>query len=167
MPAYLQLQGSKGLVGEATDSKHPQWVLIQTMSAPIHRSIPEGAKDQQRARGETTLGDIVVVRELDNSSTKLQEACADGTFFGTAFVEFCSTIGGSQEWYLRYELENVIITSYNVHCHESGQPVPTEEITLAYTAARWKYRKLDHTAQMAHREGPVGSYNPGLGRPMG
>ena len=31
--------------------------------------------------GETTLGDIVLVRELDKSSTKLQEACATGVFF--------------------------------------------------------------------------------------
>ena len=44
------------------------------MSAPIHRTIPEGARDQQRARGDTTLGDIVVVRELDKSSTPLQAA---------------------------------------------------------------------------------------------
>src|SRR5690606_7857138 len=29
-------------------------------------------KDQQRSRGDTTLGDVVVVRELDKSSTKLQ-----------------------------------------------------------------------------------------------
>jgi len=36
-------------------------------------SIPEGAKDAQRSRGDTTLGDVVIVRELDKSSTKLQE----------------------------------------------------------------------------------------------
>lgn len=34
----------------------------------------------QLGRGETTLGDVVVVRQLDASSTKLQEACANGTF---------------------------------------------------------------------------------------
>jgi len=30
--------------------------------------------------GDMTLGDVVVVRELDKSSVKLQEACANGTY---------------------------------------------------------------------------------------
>jgi type VI secretion system secreted protein Hcp len=62
--------------GEATDQGHKDWILIESMSSPIHRSVPEGAKDQQRTKGHTTLGDVVVVRQLDKSSTKLQDNCS-------------------------------------------------------------------------------------------
>ena len=78
MPAYIKLGDIKG---EATDDGHKDWILIESMSSPIFRSIAEGAKDSQRTKGQTTLGDIVCVRQLDKSSTKLQEGCANGTFF--------------------------------------------------------------------------------------
>ena len=52
MPAFMKLGDIKG---EATDADHKDWIIIESMSSPIFRSIPEGAKDQQRTKGETTL----------------------------------------------------------------------------------------------------------------
>jgi hypothetical protein len=49
-------------------------------SLPVFRSIPGGAVDQQRTKGETSLGDITFTRQLDKSSPKLMEACALGKF---------------------------------------------------------------------------------------
>lgn len=58
------------LVGEQI-KKYEDWV----------KAVYNGLRDREpcvnRTKGETTLGDVVVVRELDKSSTKLQE-CADG-----------------------------------------------------------------------------------------
>ena len=71
MPAFMKLGDIKG---ECTDTDHKDWIIIESMSSPMYRSIPQGAKDQQRTKGETTLGDVVVSRQLDKSSTKLQEA---------------------------------------------------------------------------------------------
>lgn len=45
-------------------------------SSPALHSIPQGAKDAQRSRGDTTLGDVVVVRELDKASPKNAETQA-------------------------------------------------------------------------------------------
>ena len=71
MPAYVKIGDIKG---EATDQDHKDWIIIESMSSAISRSIPSGAKDQQRTKGETVLADINLVRQLDKSSTKLQEA---------------------------------------------------------------------------------------------
>src|SRR5690606_12881068 len=117
--AFMKLGDIKG---EATDADHKDWVIIEAMSSPMFRSIPEGAKDQQRTKGETTLGDIVVVRQLDKSSTKLQEACANGTFFEEVEVHCCTTVKNKQEPYLTYNLADVIITSYTFHGNSSGDP---------------------------------------------
>lgn len=159
MPAYLKLGDIKG---EATDSGHKEWIIIQSMSSPIMRSIPEGAKDHQRTKGETTLGDVVVVRELDKSSTKLQEACANGTFFTEVEIHFCSTVGNKQEPYLKYKLHNVIVTSYSFQGMAAGDPLPSESITLGYTEVEWTYVTLD-----PNNGKPVGNvpakYNPGKG----
>ncbi len=39
----------------------------------VHGGTDNQQNRPQRSRGDTTLGDVVVVRELDKSSTKLQE----------------------------------------------------------------------------------------------
>ena len=110
MPAFMKLGDIKG---EASDQDHKDWIIIESMSSSIFRSIPSGAKDQQRTKGETTLGDIVCVRQLDKSSTKLQEACANGTFFKEVEVHFCTTVKNKQEPYLTYKLSDAIVSSYS------------------------------------------------------
>lgn len=97
MPAFMKLGDIKG---QATDDGHKDWIIIQSMSAPIQRTIPENARDQQRTQGSTSLGDIACVRELDKSSTKLQEACANGRFFKDVEIHLCATVKNKQEPYL-------------------------------------------------------------------
>lgn len=159
MPAYLKLGDIKG---EASDSGHQDWIIIESMSSAIFRSIPEGAKDHQRTKGETTLGDIAVVRELDKSSTKLQESCANGTFFPEVEIHFCSTVGNKQEPYLTYKLKHVVVSSYGFHGNASGDPLPSEELTLGYTEVEWTYVLLDHTTGKPKGNVPA-KYNPGKG----
>lgn len=159
MAAFLKIDG---VPGEATDSNHDGWIIIQSMSSPVFRSIPEGAKDSQRSRGDTTLGDVVVVRELDKSSVKLQEACANGTYYGTVEIEFTAQVGNSQQAYYKYKLSDVIVSSYSVHANASGDPLPSEEVTLSYTKVEWTYVLLD-PATGDPQGNVVGSFNPGAG----
>ena len=160
MPAYMKLGDIKG---EATDQDHKDWIIIESMSSPIFRSVPPGAKDQQRTKGETSLGDIVVSRQLDKSSTKLQETCAIGTFAKEVEIHFCTTVKNKQEPYLTYKLKDVIISSYSFHGNSSGDPLPTEQITLGYTEVEWTYIVVD--PKTGDKKGQVpGKYNPGSGR---
>ena len=160
MPAFMKLGDIKG---EATDADHKEWILIESMSSPMFRSVPEGAKDQQRTKGETTLGDIVCVRQLDKSTTKLQEACANGTFFKEVEIHFCTTVKNKQEPYLTYKLHDVIISSYSFHGNSSGSPLPSEQITVGYTKVEWTYIVID--PKTGDKKGSVpAKYNPGEGR---
>ena len=160
MPAFMKLGDIKG---EATDADHKEWVIIESMSSPMYRSVPAGAKDQQRTKGETTLGDIACSRQLDKSSTKLQEACANGTFFKEVEVHFCTTVKNKQEPYLTYKLSDVIISSYSFHGNSSGSPLPSEQVTLGYTKVEWTYIVIDPAT--GDKKGNVpAKYNPGEGR---
>ena len=160
MPAYMKING---IDGEATDQGHDKWILIESMSAPINRSIPAGAKDQQRTKGDTTLGDVVVVRQLDKSSTKLQESCANGTFYKDVEIHFCTTVKGKQETYLKYVLQDVIVSSYSFHGNASGSPLPSEQVTLAFTAVEWTYIVVDPKTGDAKGNVP-GKFNPAQGK---
>ena len=160
MPAFMKLGDIKG---ECTDTDHKDWIIIESMSSPMYRSIPQGAKDQQRTKGETTLGDIVVVRQLDKSSTKLQEACANGTFFKEIEIHFCTTVKNKQEPYLTYKLSDVIISSFSMHGNASGSPLPSEQVTMGYTKAEWNYIVVD--PKTGDKQGNVpAKYEPGKGR---
>ena len=160
MPAFMKLGDVKG---EATDQDHKDWIIIESMSSPISRSIPEGAKDQQRSRGETTLGDIALSRQLDKSSTKLQEACANGTFYPEVEVHFCTTVKNKQEPYLKYKMKNVIVSSYSFSGMAAGDPLPSEMVTLSYTEVEWTYVVID--PKTGDKQGQVpAKYNPAEGR---
>ena len=160
MPAFMKLGDIKG---QATDGDHKDWIIIQSMSAPIYRTIPENARDQQRTQGSTVLGDISVVRELDKSTTKLQEACANGTFFPDVEIHLCATVGNKQEPYLVYKLKNVIVSHHSFHGNASGSPLPSEEVGLSCTEAEWNYIILN--PDTGKKEGNVpAKYNPGKGQ---
>ena len=160
MPAFMKLGDIKG---EATDADHKEWIIIESMSSPMYRSVPPGAKDQQRTKGETTLGDIVCSRQLDKSSTKLQEACANGTFFKEVEIHFCTTVKNKQEPYLTYKLSDVIVSSYSFHGNSSGSPLPSEQVTMGYTKAEWTYIVID--PKTGDKKGQVpAKYDPGTGR---
>lgn len=159
MPAFMKLGDIKG---ESTDAGHKDWILLESMSSPVYRSVSEGAKDMQRSRGETTLGDVVVVRQLDKSSTKLQEACANGTFFSEVEIHLCTQVKNKAEPYLTYKLKDVIVTSYSFHGTASADPLPSEEISLGYTEVEWTYVVID--PKTGDKKGQVpAKYNPGKG----
>ncbi len=157
MGAYMNLNSIKG---ESTDANHQQWIIIENASKSIHRSIPEGAKDQQRSRGNTTCGDVVVTRQMDATSTKLSEASANGTFFPQVQIDFCTQVKNKQEPYYSFKLKNVIMSNYTVNLNESGNPIPTETVTLAYTDVEWNYVKID--PKTGENKGNVpGRFSPG------
>jgi type VI secretion system secreted protein Hcp len=160
MSAFAKIGDIKG---EATDSGHKDWIIIESMSSPISRSIPQGAKDQQRTKGETTLGDVVLVRELDKSSTKLAEACANGTFYPEVEIHLCSTVKNKQEQYYTCKLKNVIVSSYSFHGNSAGEPLPSEEVTLGFTEIEWVYTVLDPSTGDKKGQVPA-KYSPGEGK---
>jgi len=136
MAAYMKLGDIKG---DVSNPDHKGWIEIQSYQAPILRSIASGARNQGRTQGETSLGDIIVVKLLDRSSTKIQEACAKGDFQKEVLLHLTTDVQGKEEPYLKYKLENVIISSYGFHGNASGSPLPTEDLSLNYTKATWTY----------------------------
>ena len=141
MGLYVKMDG---IDGEATDSAHAKWIIADSASFPVFRSIPGGAVDQQRTKGETSLGDITFTRQLDKSSPKLMEACALGKFNKQVIVEFTTMIGGKTETYLKWTLENVVFTGYSIHGNSSGEPLPSEQVSMNYSKITYTYTEFDN-----------------------
>jgi len=133
--AYIKFDG---IDGEAKDSAHQTWSDLLSFSHTIHKSS-EAATDAQRTKGETTLGDIVVTRELDKASPKLQEAALNGKIFPMIQFELASS--SDRSIYLKYELKNVMITSINTS--GTADERPTEEIALNFEEIKVTYTEYD------------------------
>jgi len=183
--AYIKFDG---VDGESRDSGHKGEIDILAWSwgtsssgaragqvAPSQSRVlvsprqSTSAKDAQRSRGDTTLGDVVVVRELDKATPKLQQVALNnnaaprrgaGSFTFTKYIdkatpklqEYCSSglvipylvvspAAGQRQPYLRYELTNVMVTS----CTRggSGGGAPTEQLSLNYEQIKWSYKEND------------------------
>ena len=145
--AYMKLGDIKG---EATDSNHKEWIVLESVSSPFFRAHAGIDASGQcsvalRSRGDTTLGDVVVVRELDKSSTKLQEAACSGgdgsSGYGEVIIDLVSSGPSKQEPYLTYVLTDVIVTSYSVGpgVNGSGETVPMESISLNFSTVEVSY----------------------------
>ena len=159
MAAFMKLGDIKG---EATDDGHKEWILLESLSFPISRTIPAGAKDQQRTKGETTLGDMALSRQVDKSSPKLFLACANGTFFKDVELHLCTTVKNKQEPYLKYKLHDVIVSSYAASGTSSGDPLPSESLTIGYSKIEYTYIVVDPKDGSKKGEVPA-SYDPSVG----
>jgi type VI secretion system secreted protein Hcp len=137
--------------GESTDTDHKDWIIIESMSQPIHRA---GGTSSQ-----PIFPDMTVAKSLDKSTPKLMEAVAKGRHFPDATIEFTRTLdNGQQQPYLQYKLSDVLVSSYQHSANSeppAGSPPPTdsfslnfEEIKITYGGVRQTYFRYDANDQL-------------------
>ena len=141
--AYIKIGDIKG---EAADTDHKEWIDILSVSQSITRG--EGLTGQSRRRGDVVLGDIVCVKELDKSSPKLAEAVCTGAIIPSIEIELTRPVPNADGTtgrvvYLRYELKNVMITSYSVNGSAQGEDVPMEDFSLNFEEIKVTYTEQD------------------------
>jgi len=107
--AFLKIDG---IQGESRDDKHKGWIEIESHSL--------------NATGKT----LNIVRpKTATSSPKLAAACAKGQHFKKAILHVRKS--GGDGTYMKYELENVLISSYSVSGASSSRPM--ESLSLNFT----------------------------------
>ena len=144
--AFMKLGDIKG---EATDSKHKEWIEVLSISQSVVRG--EGLTGQSRRRGDVIMEDIVCVKELDKSSPKLAESVCTGKVFPKVEIEMTATYTNAdgtdgRVTYYKYELTNVMVTSYTISGSAQGAEVPTEQFSLNFEEIRVIYTKQGDAA---------------------
>lgn len=152
---YLKLGDIKG---ESSDSKHKNWIDVESWSWGESRSAGaasdmrmKGSKIGQNApasAGKANVQDISITKSSDKSSPKLAEAAVKGKVFsspaprgslttfvpaGTCRVGARYPNGSLETETMRFEMENIMVTSCATGgSGGSGGMVPTEQISLNY-----------------------------------
>ena len=125
--------GDGAIPGNATVTGYEDQTVVQAVSYGVSQGGEWEEGDQITGR-VTTFGDLTVTKVMDNGSPALALACALKTQYDNAELNLVA--GGDA--YLTVTLEKVIVTSVSVG-YSSGETRPTENITLSYRKATWRY----------------------------
>lgn len=114
--------------GESTDQAHKDWIVIESWSFGESRPGTAAATTGKRQHAP-----FKVTKAVDKSSPMLQRAAQTGQTFERVYLDAAETGADGRETYLKYELENVMITSYSL---SSGGDRPMESFALNYKAIK-------------------------------
>ncbi len=134
-----------GIDGESTDANHDKWSDVLSVNESL--TLPDGgATGATRTRGAARYEDIVLSKELDKASVKLREKLARGQVIPKVEIEVTATYGGARETYFRYELKNVVITSFDMNASGNDEAgPPTENVSLNFEEIKITYTEFDDT----------------------
>jgi len=124
-----------GVDGESTDKEHQGWINLESFNWSMNQ--PAQATGQSRRRGAVIVEDLSFSKELDIASPRLAEYLANGRVTSLVQLHLTRSTDRGEEVYLRYELTNVLISSYEISWEGEGRPVENvtfnfEEIVMSY-----------------------------------
>jgi type VI secretion system secreted protein Hcp len=134
--AFLKFE-TPGVDGESTDDKHKGEIEIASFSFGVTHAQTVGSATGGAGGGRAQMQDIHFTKDVDKSSAVLFQHCAVGTHFDKATLSVRKA-GGSQMEYLKYVMQTVFVTSYQVGTSH-GQETATEQFSLAVGKVSYDY----------------------------
>jgi type VI secretion system secreted protein Hcp len=133
-----------GVDGEATETNHNKWSELLAFEQGYHQPEMGSTTGAARRRGSVVVEDITLVKELDKASPKIAEGCLKGKVFPKVEVDLTNhyTDAGNVVYY-KFELTNVIVTSYTIGSEDVNNEFPTETITLTFEEVKVTYTESD------------------------
>ena len=132
-----------GVAGESKDQSHRDWIDVLSFDMSVSRPIGPAAGGGSAGGQAAEASDLALSKYIDKASPQLALACCDGRHIPEVTLELINTRGGNRTPYMVYKLHNVLVSSYSVSGDTSGDPLPTEEITLNYESIEWTYTEFD------------------------
>lgn len=140
MAAFIKFDG---IDGEAQDKDHKGWSDIATFGQGMSKP-GGGMTGQSRRRGDVVLDDMMCSKELDKASPKIAESICKGKVFPKVEIDVtASYTDAGRVTYYRYELKNVLVTSYSISGSGQSEDVPMEDFSLNYEEVKVTYTEND------------------------
>ncbi len=132
--AFLELEG---IDGEAQDSEHSGKIELQSFSwgASNNSSFAVGT-GSGISKGQ--IQDISFSKFTCKASLRLFERAVNGKPVPKGKLSLLKLTGEKKIPYFEVELENVVVTSFQIAAHGDGQ-LPTESSTLHFVQMKSKY----------------------------
>lgn len=141
-PIYMKYEG---IDGDVTSSDHRGWIELNSCSLPALPAPPPAPAPAGVAVGGP--GSAVLVKKVDKASPLLSKAAATGKVVPSVQVDLPKVTAPGTTPYLRYELKNVMISSYSVS--GAGGAAPTESMSLNFTKIEFRYPEQKASPKLA------------------
>jgi type VI secretion system secreted protein Hcp len=122
---FLKLDG---IVGGATEKDHKNEIPIGGFSVSAQGTSPSAASGA--GAGKVSIQSFSITKTLDKSSPLLFQAAATGQHFKEAVLSFTHKASGKEQTYLKFDFQNVLISS--VQDGSSGGGTPQEQVTFSF-----------------------------------
>lgn len=132
-----------GIDGESNDEDHTDWIDVLSFDWGMHKP-GGGMTGQSRRRGAAVVEDLTLTYEYEKASPKLAEKLAKGEVIPKLEIEFTTLFDGAQKRYLKYELKNVMLTSYHTTA-VAGQGRPEDTVKVNFEEIKVTYTEYDET----------------------
>jgi type VI secretion system secreted protein Hcp len=139
--AYEVFAKFEGINGESVDDKHNDWIEIQSFEFTM--VVPGMMSGTSRRSGDIVVNDIFITKSVDKSTPKLMEALTSGMVIGEVIIEVARGSGDKNAFY-RYELTNVMVTSYQSG-GETSSVRPGDVVSLNFEEIKVIYTEFDET----------------------
>jgi type VI secretion system secreted protein Hcp len=123
-----------GIDGESADDKHRGEIEIQSFSWGLTKP-PPGVTATGATSGKVSVQDFHFVTGTGIQSPPLLVATATGKQFGKAALTVRKS-GAEQSDFLKMNLEQVVVSSYQTGGHDAGEAGPTDQFSLNFARIR-------------------------------
>jgi type VI secretion system secreted protein Hcp len=128
---FLKLDG---IDGESTDKGHPNWIDIESFSWGVSQSGSTSG-GTGGGTGKAVPADVSVVMPFCKASPSLFVKCATGAHIATATLA-CRKTGESQQDFLKINLTEILISSYEVG---GAEDTPFDKLSLNFAKIEFDY----------------------------
>jgi len=126
--------------GESTETNHLNWIHIESFD--FYTNQPgSGIEGISRQRSEAEFDDIILTKSVDKTTPKLMEKVARGQVIELVTIEFTRYYDEVSQIFYKYELENVMITSFQSTGVQGAYPIDT--FTLNFETIKVTYTEYD------------------------
>lgn len=151
LEAFLKLDG---IDGESAKDGHQGEIDIMSFSWGTHHTSTAHT-GTGHSSGRADFSDFSIMKVVDKSSPKLFLKSCDGKTIAKGKITFRKTAGDSKIDYLTYDLENVMVTSFQNSGNDGGGDQVAESVSFAASKVVVTYlpQKADGSADAKQQAG--------------
>lgn len=133
-----------GINGDSTDSKHKNWIEVQSFTHSINQKTGGASSAQGTLTGgRADHDDLSIVKRIDSATPVLAKYCCTGKPIPKIDLELCRAMG-DKTCFMKYTFEDAIISKVAPQGSSEGDDlIPLEEIGIRYGLIRWEYTPTD------------------------
>jgi type VI secretion system secreted protein Hcp len=140
---YMHFQGIDGSVSAAG---HEKWIELDGASVGVSRMVTSSpGRGDFREASTPEVSEVSVTKAVDAASVGLFKASLWGEGKKVK-IDFCKTDKDAIETYIRLELENAVVSSYNfggANSAEEPDARPSESLSLNFTKITYNVTAMD------------------------